>query len=454
MHKADQDRRLIQFLMGLNETYTVVRGSILMMNPLPSIAQAFSLLIQEERQREIKPNNHLALESSALSASTNRPGSFKTNYSPSNNYNNRNKPFCDYCKRPGHIKEKCYKLHGYPQSFSQNQNPNTNHNQTSNFNQNPRQSFNYNHNSNNNQNNKFNRGNRAVANAYVATTDTQPSETEKHAAHDNTQNVSLTQEKYNQLVSLLQQFQSGGGRDCTTSTNIASGAANFAVNMNKSPQSSVPHSIPFIESLCEQPSDSTNITQLSEDFNDQRSPDSTFNPMSPIHVTSLSPSAVPFSLLRDSPQYCYTEQTHAEPVQLRQSQRTHKPPIYLQYYVHSLPHLKTNHVTLNALFSMNHHITSDLLISNSQTLMRNICHDREPSSYEEAVIDPAWQATMIQEFEALYSNHTWDLVTLPPGKQAIGCKWVYKVKYKATTLKVSKPGWLLKATLSRQELFI
>ncbi|XP_015168590.1 uncharacterized protein [Solanum tuberosum] len=49
MHKAEQDRRLIQFLMGMNEVYTVVRGIILMMNPLPSMAQAFSLLIQEEK---------------------------------------------------------------------------------------------------------------------------------------------------------------------------------------------------------------------------------------------------------------------------------------------------------------------------------------------------------------------------------------------------------------------
>lgn len=45
MHNAEQDRRLIKFLMGLNEVYTVVRGSILMMNPLPSMAQAFSLLV-------------------------------------------------------------------------------------------------------------------------------------------------------------------------------------------------------------------------------------------------------------------------------------------------------------------------------------------------------------------------------------------------------------------------
>ncbi|XP_019238179.1 PREDICTED: uncharacterized protein LOC109218281 [Nicotiana attenuata] len=186
MHKAEQDRRLIQFLMELNETYTVVRGSILMMNPLPSIAQAFSLLIQEERQREIKPSGHLALESSALNANTIRSGTFRTNYSPNNNHNNRNRPFCDYCKRPGHTKEKCYKLHGYPENFGHNQNPNTGQ---SSFNQNTRQNPNYNYNSNNNNSNRFNKGNRTLANAHVATTDTQPTENEKYASHDNTQNA-------------------------------------------------------------------------------------------------------------------------------------------------------------------------------------------------------------------------------------------------------------------------
>lgn len=41
--------------MGLDEVYTIVRGNILMMNPLPSMDQAFSLLIQEEKQREFRP---------------------------------------------------------------------------------------------------------------------------------------------------------------------------------------------------------------------------------------------------------------------------------------------------------------------------------------------------------------------------------------------------------------
>lgn len=29
-------------------------------------------------------------------------------------------PYDDYCKQVEHTKDKCYKLHGYPQSFAQN----------------------------------------------------------------------------------------------------------------------------------------------------------------------------------------------------------------------------------------------------------------------------------------------------------------------------------------------
>lgn len=37
---------------------------------------------------------------------------------------------------------------------------------------------------------------------------------------------------------------------------------------------------------------------------------------------------------------------------------------------------------------------------------------------------------MQQEIAALEENNTWELVDLPPGKQAIGSKWVYKIKHK------------------------
>jgi hypothetical protein len=33
------------------------------------------------------------------------------------------------------------------------------------------------------------------------------------------------------------------------------------------------------------------------------------------------------------------------------------------------------------------------------------------------------------EIKALEDNNTWTLVSLPPAKVAIGCKWVYMVKH-------------------------
>ena len=38
---------------------------------------------------------------------------------------------------------------------------------------------------------------------------------------------------------------------------------------------------------------------------------------------------------------------------------------------------------------------------------------------------------MKTEIDALQNNQTLSIVPLPPGKQPIGCKWVYKVKFKA-----------------------
>ncbi|WJZ92521.1 hypothetical protein VitviT2T_011510 [Vitis vinifera] len=52
----------------------------------------------------------------------------------------------------------------------------------------------------------------------------------------------------------------------------------------------------------------------------------------------------------------------------------------------------------------------------------------EPQTYCEASLDPLWQIAMKEELDALTKNHTWDLVTLPPGQSVVGCKWIYKIK--------------------------
>ncbi|XP_021974751.1 uncharacterized mitochondrial protein AtMg00820-like [Helianthus annuus] len=56
----------------------------------------------------------------------------------------------------------------------------------------------------------------------------------------------------------------------------------------------------------------------------------------------------------------------------------------------------------------------------------------EPKTFNEAYNDPNWVSAMNEEMEALHRNYTWDLVDLPAGRSVVGCKWIYKIKYKST----------------------
>ena len=51
-----------------------------------------------------------------------------------------------------------------------------------------------------------------------------------------------------------------------------------------------------------------------------------------------------------------------------------------------------------------------------------------PSNTNEALSHPGWRQAMIDEMQAFEHNGTWELVSLPPGKKTVGCRWVYAVK--------------------------
>src|SRR4051812_12018205 len=51
-----------------------------------------------------------------------------------------------------------------------------------------------------------------------------------------------------------------------------------------------------------------------------------------------------------------------------------------------------------------------------------------PKNWQVAKQDPRWLSAMQEELQALKKNNTWELVPLPAGKRAVGCKWVYTVK--------------------------
>lgn len=116
----------------------------------------------------------------------------------------------------------------------------------------------------------------------------------------------------------------------------------------------------------------------------------------------------------------------------RRSHRNTKKPYYLQDYVCNSVSNKASVSTLpvlsaksfSSIYSGNTSITKDHNDTTTQSLF-------EPLTYEDATVIPAWQTAMRQEFDALIANDTWDLVTLPQGKRPIGCKWIYRIKYRA-----------------------
>ena len=63
--------------------------------------------------------------------------------------------------------------------------------------------------------------------------------------------------------------------------------------------------------------------------------------------------------------------------------------------------------------------------------MAKVLQVNDPRSYEEARGKKEREQAMEEEYDALVKNKTWELVPLPKGKNIIGCKWVYKTKFKS-----------------------
>eukprot|EP00253_Pinus_taeda_P006867 PITA_06867 len=56
------------------------------------------------------------------------------------------------------------------------------------------------------------------------------------------------------------------------------------------------------------------------------------------------------------------------------------------------------------------------------------CVVTEPSSSEEDVEDPTWVDAMVEEYDSIVRNNSWEIVPRPQGKSVVGSRWIYKVK--------------------------
>jgi hypothetical protein len=109
---------IYHFLLGLNDSFSNILGQILLLEPLPPINKVFSLVLQEERQKELSAG---VFQSSQFGESS----ALMTSKAPSPSANVKNakqafrkpKPVCSHCSVTGHTIEKCYRIHGFPPGF-------------------------------------------------------------------------------------------------------------------------------------------------------------------------------------------------------------------------------------------------------------------------------------------------------------------------------------------------
>ena len=113
--------------------------------------------------------------------------------------------------------------------------------------------------------------------------------------------------------------------------------------------------------------------------------------------------------------------------QRRRSSRTHKVPNYLYGYVCcSMKDMNEASClsTITNLYVQTAQSPRVLPIQEGHTIT-------EPRSYLEVATHPGWIEAMDKEIQALIETHTWDIISLPPGKKPISCRRVYKAKQRA-----------------------
>ncbi|PWA97255.1 ribonuclease H-like domain-containing protein [Artemisia annua] len=136
--KHNQLMKLMQFLMGLDDSYMQIRSNILSRDPLPEVKRAFAIVSSEESHRAVvfgSSGTGVSQRSQSSVFHSNVPnrgnsqrpqtsGNFFRPNNTSRTNNSRNSRaaggstlICEHCGFNGHTEDRCFKLIGYPPNF-------------------------------------------------------------------------------------------------------------------------------------------------------------------------------------------------------------------------------------------------------------------------------------------------------------------------------------------------
>ena len=130
------------------------------------------------------------------------------------------------------------------------------------------------------------------------------------------------------------------------------------------------------------------------------------------------------------------------PLLLGRGHRSHKPSVLLKDYVVNATQLQEpplassssvpgSSITVSGTtpYPISTYLSRANFSAGHKAFVAALTSNVEPRNYKEACFDDEWNDSMTDEYAALEGQHTWDVTSLPPGKKAIACQWIYKNKY-------------------------
>ncbi|KAL0366871.1 UNVERIFIED_CONTAM: hypothetical protein Sradi_3577200 [Sesamum radiatum] len=107
--------QLMQFLMGLGEMFDHVRHQLLVMDPIPSVNRAYSMVQSVERQKEVHMEIAENCEHAAMQVRTgNRKDVGFKGDQKRRGFIDKRQQYCEHCAKSGHTKDTSFKIHGTP----------------------------------------------------------------------------------------------------------------------------------------------------------------------------------------------------------------------------------------------------------------------------------------------------------------------------------------------------
>lgn len=161
------------------------------------------------------------------------------------------------------------------------------------------------------------------------------------------------------------------------------------------------------------------------------------------NTPSLSPTS------NDSFSLLFTDQTHTQIHFTESSGQVHVsslPRIGISVVLDCGPSQSINNISESNVLHPVEGLSSRVLNDHSMLTRgkRGICKSKcflyvmtsstsdlaliEPHTVKNALRVPEWKQAMQEEYDALIKQHTWSLVLLPPDKNLVSCKWIFKLK--------------------------